>query len=100
MICPCCQRPIETLDMEVVIRALKLGPVRTTLALVLLARRGQWSTNKQLIQLVYGNRKDGAPRAADQCVDVMFCYLRHALKPFGVVLESRIGGIGGRRMAP
>jgi len=98
MICPCCGNPCN--DIRRLVDYTLKGPVERRLAHVFVDNRGEWLSSKQLVKLVYGDRWDGGPKAADEVIDRTFTVIRDKLLPLGVSFESKIGGEGGRRLSP
>jgi DNA-binding winged helix-turn-helix (wHTH) protein len=95
-LCPCCLRPLAEKLTARDFRFLEL-PGNASVAgplLELLAAAWPRSISKQaLIDHVYGDRPDGGPDTASDCIRMTIWNLRRRLAPFGwTISDSRKGG--------
>jgi hypothetical protein len=91
MICPCCRRPYD--NPHRIIDNVLAGPVARRLAHVLANPPGRWRKQRELLDLVYGDRPlDNPPDS----LPVIFCEIRDTLNQYGIVLTGNPHR--GRRM--
>lgn len=64
-------------------REIPLSPFEERLLFALVARSPAPVETKDLIHVVYGDREDGGPDTASQCLRVIICRLRKKLERLG-----------------
>lgn len=97
--CLCCGQPTAA-DPQGILDAIAMSRLQRRLANRMAQSFGRFLDRNDLIEALYGDRRDGGPDSAPKIVDIEIHWLRQLLllSPLAVETASSNASCGGRRL--
>lgn len=93
-VCPCCTADMPTLPAAKYLLKLQLSPIEYSLVTLMVKNYPRKLGADELIQYVYGARRNGGPLHAAGSIKVFMFRLRKKLEPSGWGISFNAGGHG------
>lgn len=89
MPCPCCRRPMNVPDLEVIIDYYDIPPMEEAILRAVWRGKGMPVPNQRIIDRMYADDVDGGPEPtkAYLALKVSLCHLRQRLTGSGVIID-------------
>jgi len=98
MRCACCGFEPDGKDPRQLINVIKLTRLERNLFECFANNFGRWLTHSKLVDAGYSDDASGGPENAEHAVAVRLHFFKKKIAPYGLVLDTKMGPGGGRRM--